>query len=172
LGAIELLILPANTTHLVQMYDVGVAGTFKKCLKKVFTKLLKINRPDFTNDNAFYRYVCINSMIEAWNSSATGELCRSSARKTGMLPFNVEAVLSGQHITIEESIEDIERFKRIKQRKSLNINSRLLTTDDFIAEYLNYFPNLMTHKCIRFDKDLPYLPQIETTLQSLQSEIR
>jgi hypothetical protein len=148
---IQVLTLPSNVTHLLQMFDVGVAATFKKCLKKTFTKLRKTDRTDYVNDSSFYRYICVESMIQAWNASATGDLCRMSARKTGMVPFNVEAVLSSYHVTTDLRIGERQNLQK-KVRKSLNINAKIITSDEFYNEYLTNFSHLLNHDRCRFKK--------------------
>ena len=76
---IELLILPAHLTHLLQPFDVGIAGTlkmlFRKSLIELKTTFFSIEEiPESSRKRLWY----VASFIEAHSKSTTYKSCKSS----------------------------------------------------------------------------------------------
>ena len=132
---IEVLILPAHTTHLLQIFDVILARKFKKKFSKLFSKMF-INQK-FTDGSSMASVIreCVfSSLLQSWNESCTKDDCENAAKITGTFPFNTEIVLNStfvHELTNEE--KDFLKKKR-RQNNILNINGKIITNYDTLNE--------------------------------------
>ena len=91
-AGIDVLILPAHTTHITQMFDVCLAAPLKSVFAVNLQKLLK-DCPPLPSSAliAKMRYCVVQALLSAWNSVCTPMACAKAARKTGWYPFSKEA---------------------------------------------------------------------------------
>lgn len=83
---IEILVLPAHTIHLLQMFDVVLAKPFKKRFSEKFNKLfnnLDLNK--YTSLASAIRECAINCMVDSWSEVCTTPNCEIAARVTGYI---------------------------------------------------------------------------------------
>lgn len=119
------MVLPAHTTHLLQMFDVVLAKSFKKLFSEKFIKLF--SQKDLTKEKmtAAIRESAINSLIKSWSEVCSVQNCESASDKTGIYPLNLEKVLSNPFI---HSLADEEKLiiQNRRRRNRLNINGKQL----------------------------------------------
>lgn len=119
------MVLPAHTTHLLQMFDVVLAKPFKKFFSEKFLKIF--SQKDLTKETmaAAIRESAINSLIKSWSDVCSVQNCESAADKTGIYPLNLEKVLSNPfiHSLTEEEKLIIQNRRRTNR---LNINGKQL----------------------------------------------
>ena len=130
---IDVLTLPAHTTHVLQLFDVGLASPMKKKFGDIFRSMLQ--EPNMFHTNAaFYRFCAISSVISAWESVCTLINCQNSARKTGIFPCSVDSVINSDFVTVLNS-DQIAKYQKKMDRisKTLNISASLITKPDVLA---------------------------------------
>lgn len=131
---VEILVLPAHTTHLLQMFDVVLAKPFKKRFSEKFNKIF--SKLDFTKYNSIasaIRETAVNCLIDAWSEVCTSSNCQKAAEVTGTFPQNRETVLSNVFV---HSLTEEEKQAQQKKRKSsrLNINGKILNDQSTFDE--------------------------------------
>ena len=144
---IDVLILPAHTTHITQMFDVGLAAPLKKMFGQTLNKFLKgIDLSgDDTTKIAKLRFAVIASFVTAWQSVCNYRMCRKAAEKTGWNPFDVDAAAASKYAEERTEEEDAQYLRKRVSRAGLDINSRVINTPEFIAviaEKLQDHPHL------------------------------
>ena len=114
---VKVYILPSHTTHVLQMFDVGLASPLKKEFTSKFRKeLKKLNTTPSTPIN-----------------------CESAAKTTGTYPVSAEAAKMSPFV---RKLTDAERekFEARKRRNEnrVSISGRIITEAEFIVELANY----------------------------------
>jgi hypothetical protein len=123
------LILPSHTSHILQMFDSGLASPVRQALSAIYRRLRRTDLP-FPDAVARLRYAAVMAVLQAWKGSASISNCEMSARKAGIWPWNPEAVLSGRFIVDDEIARLV--FPQRRSRSFLDINSSVITTPDAI----------------------------------------
>ena len=138
-NGIDVLILPAHTTHITQMFDVGLAASLKKSFAKNMQKMIKESPliGDETSQIAKLRYCAVASFISAWQSVATFKMCMKAASKTGWYPYDEEAAASSKYAEERTDEQDNEYLRRRAERTRLDINARVINTEEFIETIVN-----------------------------------
>ena len=114
---INVLVLPGHTTHVLNLFDVGLTGP----LKDKFGKNLNRLKNDTTmfseaSEQANLRKIVVQAFIDAWNMTCTKTNCIAAARAVGLKPINRQAVTSNPFVRALTASEQ-ERYNRIQQRK-------------------------------------------------------
>ncbi len=85
---IDLLTFPPHTTHVIQPFDVCVAGPLKTAMSSFkVSNLTKSIAQSFPNEAQRIRYLTISSILNSWYSISS-ELLRKSFEATGICPLN------------------------------------------------------------------------------------
>ena len=131
------LILPSHTTHVLQMFDVGLASPLKKEFTTKFRKELKKlkNAKKGTSTAALIRLAAVKAFISAWEMVCTPINCESAARQTGTYPVDMNAAKNSpfvRNLTPEEKERYEARMKKNENR--LSISGRIITDTEFIIE--------------------------------------
>ena len=138
---VKVYILPSHTTHVLQMFDVGLASPLKKEFTSKFRKeLKKLNTtPSTMSNTAKLRYAAIKAFISAWDTVCTPINCESTAKTTGTYPVSAEAAKMSPFV---RKLTDAERekFEARKRRNEnrVSISGRIITEAEFIVELANY----------------------------------
>jgi hypothetical protein len=94
---IAVLVFPAHTTHLLQMYDVGVAPALKVAFKDELDKRVKdIQEAPRGEKIQAMRIALVDSFINAVHRGATPSNIKSGFRSSGVSPLNPDKPLSSQ----------------------------------------------------------------------------
>lgn len=136
---IELFVLPAHTSHITQMFDVGIGSPMKATFSDHFNKLMQNFNPQL-NQIAQIRQFCIHAAILAWDVKANFKSCAKAALLTGTHPCSDEFLR--ETIFVREVPAHLQQFlseKKKRQRtETLNINNKLIS-DDEVYEEINEF---------------------------------
>ena len=133
---IDVLVIRSHCTHVLQMFDVVLAGPLKQEFTAKFRKLLKkSDNLSGTTAAAKVREAAVLAFVHAWRHACTPVNCVTAARKTGYYPLNVQAAEHSpfvRNLTVEEQA----RFDAREKRNSNRIlpNNRLITEATFIVE--------------------------------------
>ena len=90
---INILILPAHTSHVCQPFDVGLASPLKSRIKDfcdkpnrlIFSQIQKAQ-----NQTAKDRILIIAALINAWRQVASPANCSGALFESGICPYNLE----------------------------------------------------------------------------------
>ena len=130
---INVLVLPAHTTHITQMFDVGIASSLKSHFAKNMRKLLNeevVRKSQISK----LRACAVKAFITAWETSCTVMTCEKAAAKTGWFPFDEDAASLSRYAQERTAEEDAEYMNKRSSRARLDINGRVINTSDFINE--------------------------------------
>ncbi len=87
---IDILCLPANTTHLLQVADVALFGPFKRYWAAACRRVTGVKRSR-TGAVKMDISAIVQCMIEAWGRAMTPANVKSGFLRTGMFPIDPEA---------------------------------------------------------------------------------
>ena len=137
-AGVDVLILPAHTTHITQMFDICLAAPLKKAFAANMQKLLK-DCPELPNETMIgkLRYCSIEALLSSWESVCTSMSCSKAAKKAGWYPFSEEAAASSKYAIERTEEEDEAYLNRRQQRTRLDINARIINTPEFISILCN-----------------------------------
>lgn len=137
---IEVLILPSHTTHVLQMFDVGLASPLKQGFSQRFKKELKkaFANTTLASNMAKFRFACISSFLDAWRCSCTRANCMSAAKATGIFPFDPTAPRNSVFVRDLRPDEQERYNARMRRQQSrLTINNQIITDPNFIVNLAN-----------------------------------
>ena len=102
---VDVLTFPGHSTHVLQPFDVGIAGVFKAELLKQMQKSgarlsARIGPP--TSAVGLKRWCLVSSCLEALHRALSRNNCRAAFRATGIFPFSPELPLSS-HLILERA---------------------------------------------------------------------
>ena len=130
---IDVLILPAHTTHLLQMFDVVLAKPFKKQFSRIFNTLFSEKCLEDRSMASIIRDSAIQAVIQSWSAVCNYQNCITAANITGTYPHNIDKVLSQPFIhDLTEEEKNLLQKKRKNNR--LNINGKLVTDLQVLKE--------------------------------------
>ena len=127
---IMLLILPSHSTHILQLFDVGLASPMKTLYGQLLHRYLRDNNKRIVgNWSATVRKISLEAISEAWYKVRTMNNCLNAAREIGYFPFNPDAALHNKYVReLTERELQIVTERSSRQRNSrLNINNECLT---------------------------------------------
>jgi hypothetical protein len=163
---IELLILPAHTSHILQMFDIGIAADFKR---KVSTYLRDYEQKDlFPTMAAKMRWATISAAAKAWDTAASYEACRKSGEIAGICPFNINRALENRFVIHTDA--PIEA----PVRNNFNINGHLITKKQFITDLQEHLRQVnRDFRLLEFNvTNSNYVSELYQNVSLIQSEFR
>lgn len=134
---IDVVILPSHTTHVLQMFDVGLAGPLKTEFGGFLRKQLKLAMNDETLSTirAKFRYACVLAFIDAWRVASKPSNCISAARAVGIFPFNPNAVRNSVYVRNLNGEEQARFDARTARNASrFSIACKTITDPDLIVQ--------------------------------------
>jgi hypothetical protein len=154
---IDVLVLPSHTSHVMQMFDIGLAAVFKQNVATYFRRIHH-SLTKYPCKVASLRYAAIAASINAWNTTASAEACRQSAVSAGLCPLDRNAVLRNR--LVNDHVPDNLDLPG-HPRNLLNINARIITSPDVLEEIRNDIrsrdPNF---PFLEFRSNVPYITQL------------
>ena len=114
-NGIELLCLPANSSHITQPLDVCVFRTFKRTLNDLFRK----SRVELTT-TGLSKVEVIRLVLRAWNVETMGNNAISGFRTTGLWPTSREVLLNHWlQFDNKKKVEELPDWIREKMREEI-----------------------------------------------------
>jgi hypothetical protein len=136
LSGIDILVLPAHSTHLLQMFDVAVARplktTFKHELDQQIPRFVKENYGSGDKAQCLGR-IFVESFLNGVHRDATPANIVSGFRATGVLPFSPVIPLSSQFAV---ELHDLALYQT--RRTGTEVNDMVLTFPEglsFLCQY-------------------------------------
>ena len=134
---VDVLILPSHTTHVLQLFDVGLASALKCAFSPKFRKALKAATTNtlLPTNAAKMRYAAVLSFLDAWKMTCTHQNCLNAAKEVGLFPFDPQA--PRKSIFVRDLNPDEQRAYDERERRNANrftISNRVITDPTFIVE--------------------------------------
>ena len=136
---VDVVTFPGHCTHLLQMFDVALAGPIKAEFKKLlfseqFRPLLETLNPV---DNSMHhrrnsgelRSKMIQSFLTALEKVLTKQNCRRSFEVTGIFPYDPSRVVDSNYAVDHPRPEHIQARRRMSKT-----NSKFLTSEECLAQ--------------------------------------
>jgi hypothetical protein len=143
---VYLIILPAHTSHVLQLFDRVIAAPFKAQVKQLYTLPARIRRPVITalqgqSDKAAARYRLVSAIVDSWGRTATISNCEQGFKATGICPFSPDAMMASEHVRPAGSSDELfaPRGNRIQiSAKILNaMDERLALREHILGRMAN-----------------------------------
>jgi hypothetical protein len=128
----DVLILPAHTTHLLQMFDVVLAWPFKAKFSEILIHLQKNDTKTYRSASAKSRYHAIRACISAWQAICTLDNCMTAAEATGIRPYDPNKVVASRFVSPSRILDPASIVEALTSRR-LNINDAIIT-DPIVIE--------------------------------------
>ena len=93
---IDIFIIPSHTSHLTQLFDVGIASPMKACFSDLLKTLMKNFNID-ENNTGQLRFFCIKAAIMPFDIKANKKSCSIAAELTGLNPINDDNLMNNPH---------------------------------------------------------------------------
>lgn len=121
---IQLIILPAHTSHVTQPFDICVAAPLKLSLQKFSDNppLWAKQRVEKLCETAKKRYLLVLNVIDAWKQAASTRNVKMGFFKAGIVPFNVDEPLKNAFVN------KVNTQIPAPSRKGIQINGYELTS--------------------------------------------
>ena len=98
------------------------------------------------------RKLLVESFIEAWETTCSSTNCEKAAKAVGIAPVDREAVKSSHFVKEIPENELNSILLRNAQRNRFSINSKMITSDEMIAEISSYVSRSGDRSlCVDFD---------------------
>ena len=135
---VAILILPASTSHVLQLFDVGLASPLKRRFSQIYHALSqKSEKVIRDNHAATVRKLAIEAFLDAWDSICSKSNCESAAAEVGLYPVDKSRPKSSpfvRDLTADE--RHLLRLQMQKKQKRLNINAAIITEQCKIDEII------------------------------------
>ena len=93
---VHVLIIPAHTSHILQMFDVALASPLKRKFSDVFNEEMK--KITSGNKASKYRSKAIAAFLTAWQSVCNYKNCQAGAKATGTYPCDRNIPLTSNFV--------------------------------------------------------------------------
>ena len=139
-AGLKVIILPAHTTHVLQLFDVGLASPLKSRFTQIFQSMLK-KKENYVENNitASMRKIAIEAFIEAWDCICNKGNCEAAARSVGIKPVTSSA--PKESIYVRDPTDKEVLFLQSRRKKTndlLSINNSEITDDTKLEEIISY----------------------------------
>ena len=96
---IRLLTIPSHTSHVLQPFDISIAGPLKNdYIKKFNINQKKFNEDAFETKISYYRFLAITSIYDSFKATSSIINIAYGFKSSGIYPFSVEQPLSSRFI--------------------------------------------------------------------------
>ena len=122
---IRLYVLAAHTSHVCQMFDVGIAAQFKSYFSTLVQQSLSSvdgNQPLIPQ----LRRIVVKAAITAWSEKCTKAACQNAARKAGTFPTCVQPLLDSPDVNEFTPALQTAIASRRTRNAFININSSII----------------------------------------------
>lgn len=146
---VNVLIMPSHTSHVMQMFDVAIAGPLKREFSRLFRlMILEIDRSIPVAPQV--RQAAVFAFIDAWSQSCTAKTARAAAKVTGTYPCKLEPILENRFV--RELTPQLQRIADARrQNDEFSINEKVITDEDIIVGINNMMltEERWHHLCLR-----------------------
>ena len=113
--------------------------------------------PDLTklnlNHSGQLREFCVKAALYSWDTKANIKSCANASKMTSTYPFNKDVLIHNKFVgELPASISKLIDKKLKKNRKvAININSKLISDENFLNELNAYIKTTAKHSHLHFD---------------------
>jgi hypothetical protein len=130
---LQVLVLPAHTSHLMQMFDIVMGSVVKRIFKKKCQSIAPYVPNSVTSRVGALRYIAISALIGAWAQASDIGNCRASGFASGIYPLDKSQILNSHFVPSPELIhflssKDTRRHRSVR----LDISGQLITDSALI----------------------------------------
>ena len=119
---INVITLPGHSSHVMQLFDIGLGSPMKRRYTELLKAYLKDNRKMIQNSvDATLRNCAVHAIVESWQQSCTP-------------PFDADIVVSTNPQIQELTPRELEIIQNRRETARLDINNSLLTSVAKIRE--------------------------------------
>jgi hypothetical protein len=141
---IDVLILPPHSTHILQCFDVAIAGSLKSHFHQRLYQFISEKRRDGIQDQSSeqnysmetWREIIIKAFLVAWEESAISVNILHGFRAAGMIPFDPLIPLNNKYLPKQPLPEGLNRH-----RENI-ISGQLISNPDIIEKLYQSSHNL------------------------------
>ena len=131
---IQVLILPSHTSHVLQMFDVGLASPLKRKFGMTFRSLLLCVDKNLPLAPQLRQFAVL-ALLDAWSYVCNTSNARTAAIATGTFPCKIDRVLESRFVRplsqqLQERIDHQDATRR--NRDDFTINEQVITELDII----------------------------------------
>ncbi len=144
---VTVFILPAHTSHLTQIFDVGIASPMKGVFTQLFNDMIKNFQPELNQASQLRRF-CVESAIVSYDIKCNIKSCKIAAELTSTYPCNYEKIMNNKFVSeLTPQLKIIEEEKeRRKRNEPVNINCKVITNEAFLNSLNDYILTSKKHK--------------------------
>lgn len=132
---VTIITFPGQITHVIQPFDVSIAGPWRTCFRRILRKLKLMLKEKKQGENKLSqnekRHLMIQAAIEASQQTLIYSNCRSAFIYTGLWPRDMEQTFRSPYV-INDDAKPLHPNGRYSRRSILA--GRIITTDAFIEE--------------------------------------
>lgn len=130
---VTVFILPAHTSHLTQIFDVGIASPMKGVFTQLFNDMIKNFQPELNQASQLRRF-CFESAIVSYDIKCNIKSCKIAAELISTYPCNYEKLMNNKFVSeLTPQLKKIEEEKeRRKRNEPVNINCKVITNETFL----------------------------------------
>ena len=134
LAGFHVIVEPANTSHVIQQFDVGLAHPFKTAFKDKFHRLERADAEGYPSIIARLRRHAAITVISAWESASCLSNRLSAAKATGMYPYNPQVIYDSRFVT-NPTPEQFERqeIRDIRRQRGIDISCKMISDPEVIG---------------------------------------
>lgn len=136
---VTVFIIPAHTSHLTQLFDVGIASPMKNLFSSILKKLMNDFNVDENNLGQLRKF-SIQAALMSWDAKANMQSCMKAAKVTGLCPCNNTDLLSSTFIVeiTPQIAKFIEQRSKRTRNVDININCEFITSNEMLQKIDNY----------------------------------
>lgn len=131
---VMVITFPGQVTHVIQPFDVGIAGPLRVYYRKILRRLKLKAKEENKNKKLSEREkrrMMIQALVEASMQATIGSNVAAAFHKTGLWPRNLQMTLSSPYVENDDE-NPKHPYGRYPSRSLLV--GRIITDDDFIEE--------------------------------------
>ena len=157
---VDVLTIPAHTSHILQMFDVAIASPLKRIFSDKFNDGIKNMKSG--NLAPQYRVLAITAFLTAWSSACTYNNCQAGATATGTYPCRVDVPLHSHFVSpLNPRYADKARAHQEFVDKIININGRHINEENFLKELNEYLTAKKNQEYCLLHEGLTYTQAVE-----------
>ena len=144
---IKLFVIPAHTSHVTQLFDVGIGSPMKSFFSDMLKKLIE-NFDKNGNCVGQLRSFTVQAAIAAWDVKCNKYACIKAAKLTGLNPINDDYLQSSAFVSdlTPDVLKIISTKKQSRNNNLLNINCQLISSDENLSSIDEYIKCSDKHK--------------------------
>ena len=120
-----MLVLSVYSTHILQLFDVALAGPMKGKFRQLLHKFLKAPSKVIPNNwSVPIRLTPVEVIVQAWQMMKTAQNCRAAGESVGYSPDNQEIPKGSDFVRKYIEAEELNQMRMIQRIRDETTNGR------------------------------------------------